>query len=63
MSRTVKQLEHKIKGKLNAIERGDVSVQEAGVNTLLTRLKTYDEASHEELQQKYIEVVKSLKKD
>lgn len=63
MSRIVKQLENKITGKLNAIERGDVSVQEAGVNSLLNSLKNYDEASHETLQKRYIEVVKSLKKD
>lgn len=63
MNRTGKQLELKIKGKLNAIERGDVSVQEAGVNGLLSKLKSYDEASHDELQKRYIDIVKSLKKD
>lgn len=57
------QLEKKIKGKLNAIAKGEETVKDAGVNKLISRLKVLDEVSAEELQKKYIETVKSLKKD
>lgn len=63
MSRFAIQLEKKIKGKINAIGKGEVSPKEAGVNSLISRLKDVDEAVAEELQKKYIETVKSLKKD
>jgi len=63
MSAFGKQLEKKITGKLNAIANGEVTVKDAGVNSLLSRLKTIDVAAAEDLQKKYIETVKSLKKE
>jgi L-asparaginase II len=57
-----RQLEKKIIGKLKAIENGTETVKDAGVNKLITRLKSIDEASAEELQKKYIATVKSLSK-
>ena len=54
-------IEKKIIGKINGISNGRNTVQEAGVNELLERLKPLDEASAQELQEKYIKVVKSLK--
>lgn len=63
MSKFADQLEKRIKGKINAIAKGTETVKDAGVNSLLSRLKSIDEASAEKLQKKYIETVKSLKKD
>jgi len=63
MSKFADQLEKRIKGKINAIAKGTETVKDAGVNTLLSRLKSLDEAAAETLQKKYIETVKSLKKD
>ena len=63
MSKFANQLEKKIKGKINAIGKGEVSPKDAGVNSLLSRLKSLDEAAAEDLQKKYIETVKGLKKD
>lgn len=63
MSKFADQLEKRIKGKINAIAKGTETVKDAGVNTLLSRLKSIDEAAAETLQKKYIETVKSLKKD
>ena len=61
MSAFGKQLEKNIKRKINAIANGTETVKEAGVNKMITRLKTIDEASAEELQIKYIETVKASK--
>lgn len=63
MSKFALQLEKKIKGKINAIAKGEETIKDAGVNNLISRLKEIDEASAEDLQKKYIETVKSLKKD
>lgn len=63
MSGFGRQLEKKITGKINAIAAGTETVKDAGVNKLITRLKDIDEAAAEELKKKYIETVKSLKKD
>ena len=62
MSKLAELLEKKIKGKLNAIAKGEESVKDAGVNKLIARLKVVDEVSAEDLQKKYIETVKSLPK-
>jgi hypothetical protein len=63
MSAFGRQLEKRIKGKINAIAKGTETVKEAGVNTLLTRLKTIDEPAAEELQKKYIAAVKKLNEE
>lgn len=62
MSKFADQLEKRIKGKILAIANGKETVKDAGVNSLITRLKDFDEAAAEELQKKYIETVKSLNK-
>ncbi len=56
-------IEKKIRGKLTAIANGSETPKDAGVNKLILRLKEIDEAAAEELQKKYIETIKSLKKD
>ena len=62
MSQFGKQLEKKIQGKLNAIEKGEVDAKGSGVNDMIKKLKEIDEASAETFQTKYIEVVKNTKK-
>jgi len=59
------QLERKIKSKLKKIKSGKDTVEDSNVNNLITRLAETDEAAAEELQKKYIEVVKEInnKKD
>ena len=59
--RYIIQLENKIKNKLDAISRREIEVKDSGVNNLLKSLKPLDLASYENLQQQYINVVKSLK--
>lgn len=60
MSDFGRQLEKKITNKINAIESGKETVKEAGVNKLIARLKSIDEAAAEELQKKYITTVRGL---
>jgi hypothetical protein len=62
MSEFGKGLEKSIKAKLGAISRGSMTVKDAGVNVMLKRLKSIDEASYLDLQSKYIETVKGLSK-
>lgn len=62
MSKFADQLEKRIKGKINAIAKGTETVKDAGVNSLLSQLKSIDEAAAEKLQKKYIETVKGLPK-
>lgn len=63
MSAFGRVLEKKITGKINGIANKTTTVKEAGVGKMITRLAELDEAAAEELQKKYIETVKSLKKD
>ncbi len=58
MSSFSKQIEKKIKGKINGIKNGTVEVKDSGVNDMLKKLKDLDEAAAEELQGKYIDAVK-----
>ncbi|MEK6829808.1 MAG: hypothetical protein AABY15_06845 [Nanoarchaeota archaeon] len=62
MSQFGKQLEKKIQGKLNAIEKGEADAKGSGVNDMIKKLKEIDEASADALQEKYIKVVKNTKK-
>jgi len=55
-----RQLERKITGKINKISKKKITVQEANVNKMITRLAEMDEAAAEDLQKKYIATVKSL---
>lgn len=58
MSNFGKQLEKKIKGKIAAIANGTQDVKGSGVNDMITKLKTIDEAAAEEMQKDYIAAVK-----
>jgi hypothetical protein len=58
-----RQLERKITGKINKISKKEITVQEANVNKMITRLAEMDEAAAEELQKKYITTVKSLNEE
>mgnify|MGYP001558862447 CR=1 FL=1 len=62
MSDFSKQLEKKIKGKLSSIESGETDAKGSGVNDLIKKLKTMDEAAAETLQNRYIEAVKKANK-
>ena len=53
-------LEKKITASLSAIASGRETIKDAGLNKLIARLKKTDEASAEELQKKYIAVVREL---
>lgn len=55
-----KQLERKITGSLNKISKGEITVKDAGVGKLIARLKEMDEAAAEDLQTKYVSIVKEL---
>ena len=63
MSKFSNDLEKKIKGKINAITKGTETVKDAGVNALITKLKSLDEAAAEELQKDYIAAVKKAAED
>jgi len=63
MSAFGRQLEKKIKGKINAIANGTEEVKDAGVNKMIARLKSIDEVSAEELHKKYIATVKEVAKN
>ena len=63
MSKFSNDLEKKIKGKINAIAKGTETVKDAGVNALITKLKSLDEAAAEELQKDYIAAVKKATED
>jgi hypothetical protein len=58
-------LEKAIKTKLRAIKDKTLPVKGCGVNDLITKLKTVDEAGAEILQKEYIDAIKSVteKKD
>ena len=56
-------LEKAIKTKLKAIKNKTLSVKGCGVNDLITKLKTVDEAGAEILQKEYIEAIKEVNKD
>jgi len=53
-------LEKKITASLSAIASGRETVKDAGLNKLIARLKRTDEVSAEEMQKKYIAVVREL---
>jgi len=58
-----RQLERKITGSLNKISKGELTVKDAGVGKMITRLAEMDEAAAEDLQAKYIATVKKLNSD
>jgi len=53
-------LEKKITSKISKIDKGTLTVKDAGVNVLIKRLKELDEATAEELKKKYIDTVRRL---
>jgi hypothetical protein len=53
-------LEKAIKGKINGIKSKSIPVKGCGVNDLITKLKTVDEAGAEILQKEYIDAIKSI---
>ena len=53
-------LEKAINKKLTAIKNKTLPVKGCGVNDLIAKLKTVDEAGAEILQKKYIEAIKSV---
>jgi hypothetical protein len=63
MSAFGRQLEKKIKGKVNGIANKTTTVKEAGVGKMIERLGELDEAAAEELQKKYIATVKKLNEE
>jgi len=55
-----RQLERKITGKINKVSKGELTVQEAAIGKMITRLAEMDEAAAEDLQTKYVGAVKKL---
>jgi hypothetical protein len=55
-----RQLERKIKGKINKIAKGDLTVQDANLGVMIKRLKESDEAAAEDMQTQYVAAVKKL---
>lgn len=53
-------LEKAIKTKLKAIKNKTLAVKGCGVNDLIAKLKTVDEAGAETLQKEYIDAIKSV---
>lgn len=53
-------LEKAIKTKLKAIKNKALAVKGCGVNDLIAKLKTVDEAGAETLQREYIDAIKSV---
>lgn len=53
-------LEKAIKTKLKAIKNKTLPVKGCGVNDLIAKLKTVDEAGAETLQKEYIDAIKSV---
>jgi hypothetical protein len=53
-------LEKAIKTKLKAIKNKTLPVKGCGVNDLIAKLKTVDEAGAEKLQKDYIDAIKSV---
>ena len=53
-------LEKKITGKISKIDKGTLTVKDAGLNVLIKRLKELDEATAEELEKKYLATVRRL---
>lgn len=62
MSEFGRQLEKKIEAKIKSIANGTETVKDAGVNKLIDRLKSIDEAASERLKKNYIATVKKLSK-
>jgi hypothetical protein len=58
-------LEKAIKTKIRGIKSNSIPVKGCGVNDLITKLKSVDEAGAEILQKEYIDAIKSVteKKD
>ena len=55
-----RQLERKIIGNISKVSKGELTVKDAGIGKLITRLKEMDEATAEDLQTKYVSTVKAL---
>ncbi len=55
-------LEKAIKTKINAIKNKTLPIKGCGVNDLITKLKSVDEAGAEILQKDYINAIKSISK-
>ena len=53
-------LEKAIKTKLKAIKNKTLAVKGCGVNDLIAKLKTVDEAGAEILQREYIDAIKNV---
>lgn len=53
-------LEKAINKKLKAIKGGTLPIRGCGVNDLISKLKTIDEAGAEKLKKEYISVIKSV---
>lgn len=60
MSSFARQLEKKISGNISKVAKKEITVKEAGIGKMISRLKEVDEAAAEDLQAKYVSTVKAL---
>jgi len=56
----IKQLEKRIIGKMSAIKRGEVNIEDSKIGVLFNKLKNLDEALYLDLIVKYKDVIQKV---